>query len=277
MNIFEVMDYRKALRDGLLLKKQQIGKPYTFQAMANACRVQKAYLSKVLGGDGHLSEDQLYLAATFLRLSDGERRYMMVLHMYERSTVTERRRTLLAELERVRAEHLKTENVLKATPMAGNEQDVNEYYLDPNLQIVHMFLSIPRYAREPDRIGRELALGKLQLAELLERLLKLGLVTYQDGQYRVEKNELHLRAGSPVFHAYRALMRFKALDQLAKLGSDDAYSFSVVFSADDVTRAAVKARILDMIRSSEGLVQKAPREEVYQMTIDLFRWSQGAR
>lgn len=277
LNIFEANDYRRSLRDTLLLKKEQFGKPFTFQSMAAACRIQKAYLSKVLGGQGHLSEDQLYLAAEFLRLNAGEREFLSLLHAHERCTVQARQRELTERIETIRRQHLQTETHITAKPAVGISNETAEYYLDPSMQLVHMFLTISRYANDPERIARELGMAKPQIADVLDRLVRLGIVSYKDGLYAVERGNQHLSPGSRVFEAYRTLMRLKTLEQVPRVAAKDTYNFTVVFSANDETRAAIQARILDVIRSTESLVLKAPQEDVFQMTIDLFKWSQGAR
>lgn len=277
MNIFELNDYRQILRDTLLLKKEQHGRTHSFQTMATACRVQKAYLSKVLKGHGHLSDDQLYLATEFLKLSRDEREYVTLLHAIERCSVQTRKRELTQKLESLQRKNLQTDTHLTATPIPTQASEIVEYYLDPNMQLVHMFLSIESYAREPDKIIRDLRLDRRQLADVLDRLLRLGIIAYESGEYKVKRDNMHLPPGSRVYETYRTLMRMKTLEHVPRLPPEDTYNFSVVFSADDATRAAIQARVLELIRATEGLVRKAPQQQVFQMTLDLFKWSTSAK
>src|SRR5689334_13880619 len=103
--------------------------------MASACRVQKAYLSKVLGGQGHLSDDQVFLAAEFLRMSPGEREFVALLQALERCEVPERRREIAQRVEALRRQHLQTEAHLAAKPAVAISSENTEYYLDPSMQL----------------------------------------------------------------------------------------------------------------------------------------------
>lgn len=277
MNIFELNDYRQILRTSLLRKKEQHGKPFTFQALAKACRVQKAYLSKVLRGVGHLNDDQTYLACEFLGFNAAEREFVALLQARERCDVAPRKRELNERIEKTRSRNLQTDAHLQLKTMPAQSAELLDYYLDPATQLVHMFLTVPRYAKEPDRIARDVGYTKRQLADALDRLLRLGIVRFEAGAYQVLRDNLHLTPGTRTFETYRTLMRLKAIEQIPRAAPEDTYNFAVVFSADDASRASIQARALEMIRATESLVRKAPQEDVYQMTFDLFKWSQSGR
>ena len=75
MNLFQLADYRDAIRQRLLELKAQ-NPSSSFQNLAKRCGVQKTYLSRVLsGGKAELSSDQLFLALDYLGFPEPEREY----------------------------------------------------------------------------------------------------------------------------------------------------------------------------------------------------------
>jgi hypothetical protein len=92
----------------------------------------------------------------------------------------------------------------------------------------------------------------------------------------VLKDNLHLSPESTIYRPYRTLLRFKAMERLDRLNAGDAYNYSVLFTADEEVRRRVQARFLEFLKDVQDDIQAAPAQEVYQLSFDLFRWSDSA-
>jgi hypothetical protein len=57
------------------------------------------------------------------------------------------------------------------------------------------------------------------------------------------------------------------------LPRDEAYSFSVTFSADPSVRKVIQMRFLEYLKDIEELVSQAPCEKAYQLNFDVFPWT----
>ena len=98
---FEFKDYKKLLREALLARKA-ISPRYTFQKMAEACGVQKTYLSRALGDSKvHLGADALHAAGQFLEFSPDQLEFLILLAEEERSLHPPRKRELRQRLEAI--------------------------------------------------------------------------------------------------------------------------------------------------------------------------------
>lgn len=269
---YEHDDYKDLLKVTLLERKATVGSGYTFQAMATACRVQKTYLSRVFNGDAHLNDDQVFLAAEYLGLTAEERRFTQLLHARDRSVVVRKKEGLEREIALVRRRHLMSESHLAAQTVAADAPELASYYLDPDLQLIHMYLTIERYARDASKLRVVLGYTDEELTRALAKLAGLGLIAIRDGRYVVMQPSVHLSPESPVFRPYRKLLRLRALDRADRAQGKSGYSFSVLFSADEATRQRVQARFLDFLKDIEQEVQAAPAEEVYFLGFDLLRW-----
>jgi hypothetical protein len=276
MNVFQYDQYRELLREVLLAKKAQFGRTFTFARMAEACRLRHTYLSTVLKGEGDLSSDQVFDAAQFLGLADDEYEYLRLIHEHERSVSKPRRRQLAAAIERARAQGLKTEAYVDASPLPSAATPATlEFYLDPNAQFLHMFLTVKRFLDDPDKARRMLGLDLATYAEAMQRCERAGLIRVNGRKVEILKDSVHLPANSPLYPPYRATMRQKAVDFMQTRGADRHYSFSVLYSASDDTRRKIQSRFLEFVDWAQQVTQGTEPTDVYQMNFDLLRWSEG--
>jgi len=273
MNLFLLDSYRDVLRETLLDKKARFGRAFTFEKLARACRLQRTYLSAVLGGKGHLSSDQVYLACGFLELALDERRFTSLLHEHERSEVKERRVSLAREIEELRQRALATDTYVAAKPLAGGPNEaLVDFYLDVNAQLVHMFLTVKRHRQDSERIQVALGLEPSIFREALAKIERAGLIKSKGKEIELLRDDFHLPATSSLYPNYRMQMRLKALEHMQTRPRDDHYSFSVLYSADEASRNQIRARFLELVDWAQSLTQQEESAHVYQLNFDLLKW-----
>ncbi|MGK5087710.1 hypothetical protein WDW86_09145 [Bdellovibrionota bacterium FG-2] len=289
MIIFEYSNYKTALRD-LVLARKQTDSRITFERLASACQMQKTYLSRALNKDDvHFSSDQLYLASEYLNLSAVEREFLELLHRLARTNVPKLKLQLEKRIRNIQQSHLKTESyvaVEKALPTQG-ESFLTEYYLDLNLQLVHIFLTIDSFAKNPDAIRKELHLTQQQFNKAIQKLIAGGMIAQaivqaivQEGheqvrRYKVLKSVLHLPADSPINRPYQALMRLHSTARLRLVPENDGYSYSVFFSTDANTKATIQRSFMEWLESVRKKVQASEPTGIYQLAFDLVPWSRS--
>ncbi len=272
-------DYRDILHAAVLERKAKLGRACTFAKMAAACKLQRPYLSSVLQGHGHLSADQLYLACDFLGFTDTESELISLLYELERSGCAKRRRALERKIKAHEQAALTTGQHLAAKPLATDTSALQEFYLDLEAQLVHMFLAVPKFRNEPVHMQQALQLDGERLQQQLLKLERAGIIRLvgtgpvAHRQVEVLVEALHLPAESPLFPIYRMQMRLKALERMQTRPQDQPYSFSVLFAAGDETKRKIQARFLEFIAWAEDLAISAPSSQVYQLNFDLLQWS----
>ena len=269
----EAESYKSFLKERLLERRAQFGNRFTFQSMASACRVQKTYLSRVFNGDAHLSDDQLFLACEFLGLDEAGSDLVTTLHQLERTTVSKKKKVLSERLGMLRAQADRPESALQAERLLTSGGDLTEYHLNPHMQLVHMFLTIPEYRLDPNTIAQSIGLSLDELRRILTKLQGLGFVSYSAKGYEVVKEQFHLASDSPLQRAYASLVRLKGVEKVQRLDPGSAYNFSVIFTADEDTKKRIQERFAAFLREMEAEVRPAPSKQVFQMTFDLFSWS----
>ena len=286
MNIFQEKSYRQAI-EKIVSTRKHLDSRMRFSLLAEAMRIQKSYLSKVLKGEANLSSDQLHLGCQYLELNADESRFLQLLLEKERTGIPERKESLDAQVEKIRARNQETRKHLTAPEVRSAEQSgplgAGEYYIDPLNQLVHIALTIPRYLADPRKLAGVLGVSSLRIESALQTLARLGVISIRPeedsdnrskGRLELLQRQVHLPRGSPFYRPWRAQLRLWALQRMQELGAKEAYTFSVVFSTDEATRKEIHEKFLEFLSWAEKRVETGKPERLYQMNFDLFPWDQ---
>ncbi len=277
MNIYEFEDYKSALRSVMAERRNQFGSRFTFERMAEACGVQKTYLSKVLNSSAHLNPDQLFSAGEYLKLNSSETDFLLLLRDNQIALNSKRASALKEKVQKIRNENLKTDSVIEVVPESSIESRKWEYYTDVDLQLVHLFMTVASFAKDPPSICLKIGITEPRLESILLKLQNWRLIQFTEGSYQVKDPKLHLSEDSPVFLAFGILNRIKTLEKLRQLpplkADNNDYFFSVVFSAEAKFQTKLKRKFLEVLKETQADVIHSKAEQVYQLHIDFFRWS----
>ena len=272
MSIFNSLDYREILKSEVNRLKRE-GQNTNFQRLAEAMGIPKSYLSRVLNQGADFNRDQMYLACEYPRLNEEEREFLLILLDMARSGLESRRQKLLQQAQDIQTTHLQSEKHLSAPTPDLTLQDIERYYLNPLNQIVHICLGIDRYQSDLPRLAQDLKRNPQSIQICVQELIDMGVVKKQSSGYEVLVHSLHLPSKSPTYLAWRNSLKLMAQNHLNDLQPEDSYSFSVVFSANKELQKKLRSLFLKLLHEAEVLVKQAPKEEVFQMSFDLFSWT----
>lgn len=271
MSLFKAESCAQALREAVETRKVQ-GGLWTYQRLAQAMGVHKSYLSAVFKGRAQLSADQLYLAGQALQLNARERSFLELLLEFEKSGIEDRRRAIKKDIDARRSEATAIHANLPRRQLVESPSELAAYYLEPLHQVVHMALSIPLYARQPEKLRSDLELSKPRFERVLTQLVDFGLAERDDGgAYRFKGRNLHLPKDNPLFRGYQRAQRQVLIERLGE--SSEELSFSAYFTADDGAAKQVREKLLAAIRDVQAEVQRAPSERVFQLNLDFLPWT----
>ena len=266
-------DYREYLKEVLSQRKTLDSKFRLHQAAAYV-GIQNTYLSNVLAKRVHLSADQLFLLSEFLGLKEKESQYLMNLMEWARSSVAQRKKRLKSEILAYEQSQKQAKSHLKATAHHPDSMELASYYLDPLLGVIHVFLQIERFAKQPEEIKRALRLSDTYFIQAIHQLERIGYIkSTGEGGYEVLVKNRHLPADSILCLPHQTLLRAKSQERIMETSSSERQSVSVTFSTEDEQVDKIKVLFLDFLSSAEKLVSRKPGEKVYQLNFDLFPWS----
>lgn len=277
MNLYSTDNYRKILSE-IMDEKKFLDKSFSFQSMASYIRVQKPYLSKVMNSRADLSSDQLYMCCKYLGMIEEEINYMLLLLEHERCSYPERRKDLSAQIEKIQNAKRDSKNVLinkiKTRDALDFDESIHiEYYLDPTIQIVHMFLTIPRFRKNIDTIAEELFLSKEHLNDILKKLVGMNIIEINEGKIEVLIKSMHLPRESKVVSAHQQMMKQYALYRINRISVDHKKTFSVTFSSNETARKKIELEFNTFLGKVREISMEGDKQDCYQLNFDLFPWS----
>jgi uncharacterized protein (TIGR02147 family) len=273
MTFFDHTDYREALRE-LVVERKRLDTQFGFHSLADAARIQRPYMSKVISGKAELSVDQLYLICESLGLDSERAEFIELLLNYSRSAVTSRKKKLKSRIDATalskRTSHANLKSKVATT--TGND-DLTLYYLNPWTQIVHVALSIPRYSSDPKLLAQVLGISPHIMQTIFRDLTALNLIYTEGDKILPRDGHLHLSRSSAVFQPWKTQIRLAGMQRQSNLTEDTSYSFTAVFSATEEARKKIHAKFLLFLKEFEVEARDAESHNIYQIAFDLFPWA----
>lgn len=271
MNIYSYESYTEALSEAFRLRKES-EPALTLSGVANACLMQPSYLTNVLKGRAELNSDQLYRVCERLGLKDEAYEYLLLLLELKRASYEKKRVHFQQKIRKLQTLHLRAERNLSVAPVQLSAEQTEKYYLDPYIQLVHIYLSIPKGTKTLEGLAKKFALSLERAAQVMNTLEEIRYVQKKNGKYEALVSGRHLPRESAMLRPHQVLLRSRSLDQMQRLTSDQVYSFSATISTSPATRTQLQAEFLKFLKTSEKLVKSSEAERLYQINFDLFPW-----
>ena len=270
MTLADATDYREFLRSYLLSKKERHGSSsYSFSEMSKACRVQKAYLSNVLRGKGHLNRDQLFSSCRYLDIGTFETEHLMILADFQKSTNQDRKKILKQELGVHRRQLRKTKFRVPEL-MEAEKSDAN-ITLDVTSQLIRMFFTIPKFQKDPELARESLKLSRERFTRILQHLIANGVLQTVGDKVVAGKVFSHLDANDQNFPNFHLARNMKATDLLDRNGDELDYFFSVIFSSSSSTRKEIKSMLIESTKKIRETAMKGEEQEVFILTMNFAK------
>lgn len=271
--IFSINDYRDIIKRRQLQLKNTLGKHYTLANLADEIQVQRPYLSKVVSKHADLSDDQLFLAIQFLKFNFNESHYIRLLHQYQRSGIRSRKEKIKHEIEEYKKKLLNADEHLNSI-IDKKSPNLEKYFLNPNVQLVHMFLTIEVFRKDYKKIAAYLDLSIPDVETILEDLIQLNLIKIDDTSIEIQKEHLFLPKSSSLFQAHHLMSKINAQNKLNKVPKDKKNEVSTIFTCNEETTDKIRLELVEFLKKVEKLVTEDQHPtEVFQLNLDLFPWS----
>lgn len=275
MIIFEFNHYRKAFDQLFRQQKKLMGNRWSLARLAEQTGIQASYLTNTIKGRAHFSSDQIFAVGERLGLSDKELDYLNLLMQFERSTHSKLKKQLLGELTQLRNDNLRVDKVINTEESPLGEIEKAQYYLDPVIELLHMYLSIDGVPTEIASIAKIWQLQEKKVTEVIAFLQQVGLVRLKGNKWQVESIHQHLSRDSYLTKPQQVLKRMKALEVIQKLPKDKAYSYMGTFTATEEVKEEIRTLFLDFMKKAEPRIRESRAKEIYHIQFDLFPWITG--
>jgi len=223
----------------------------------------------------NLTNDQAYLLALQVCASEEEKDYFYLLIEYAQTSIQKRKKDLEKKIQVLQRERYVTADSLSISDLTFNNDDVqNEYFNNPYIALVHIFLTIPKYQINVKLIAQELNLDLVELQNILKLLEKIRLISKVNANYyQVLKEHIQIKDRGNLVRSHQLLTHSIALSRMATLNLKQRYGISVSFSTDTKSIELCRQILIKAVHEISEIALKSKPESVHQLMIDFFPWS----
>jgi len=266
LRVFEFNSYKTYLKKLISSAEKKYGMT---SKLAEAASCQRSYLSQVLNGNVHLTPDHGYGISQFLKFSEIEADYFLLLLEYDRAATSLFKSRIEAKLKKIRTDQQDLSKRISAK-VIDIYDPITRYYSSWVWMAIHLLTSIPHY-QTAKSIASRLEIPETLVLMTLQDLEKMEFVEKKDHQLWVYKgSNLHLTTQSPSVILHHNNWRQRALLDAALFSSTSIhYTSLVTLSKRDLE--FIKTKLLDWIEQSRKIVEPSQSEELACISIDYFK------
>lgn len=260
--IFEFNDYKS------FLKKQIAQKRGEHTNLARIAQCQKAYLSRVLKGEAHLTPDHAFRMTEYWKMTNDERDYFLNLLEIERAADPSFKKMLMGKSKFLRSKNLQLKSVTDREEAPFSQHDLF-YHSHWAILAIHVLAASPKY-RRVDLLQKKLELPQPVFEYYLNYLLKQNLIARSGNELKVESGPKHLSKDSPSLSYFLNLWRQRAIMHLPFLDEESIHFTNVqTISLRDYERLVHLLR--NFISEISVISNSSNDDEAYIFNCDLFR------
>lgn len=270
MNIFKFNDYREAFSE--LFQDLRSKKVWSTASLAEAVGLQPSYLTNVIKGRAHFSSDQIHALGEVLKLKNEEIDYLDLLMCWERSINARRKEKLSREVEKIQNSQRRANRNIEAKASLQSKSIQERYYLDPMIEMIHLYLRTKKAKHDIQDIAKEWSLHRETAASIIDFLEKNQIIHWQGKKWKVEPVHQLLDHQSPYAIPHQMMKRIRAMDIIQKSPPNEVYSFTASLTMDQKSKLQIQGEFVEFLKKCEKIVLKSNPEDLYHFQFDLFPW-----
>ncbi|MGZ3698691.1 MAG: TIGR02147 family protein [Bdellovibrionota bacterium] len=265
-SVFEYRDYKAYLRDSLEARTET--KRGERSRLAGFIGCHTAYVSQVLNGQAHFSLEQGELASRFLGHTKDQSLYFLLLIQFARAGTPSLKQLFEEQMQALREKQLVLKDRLEFQKTLTRE-DQATFYSSWHYGAVHVLVSVPGCHTERG-MSDYLGLPVERIAEILQFLVKVGLVLRKDGSYKVGTSHIHLEHDSPLISKHHSNWRLQAIQSLDYSKNNKDLHYSSVITSSKADAEKIRSLLVSAIEDVRAVVKPSKDEEGYCYAIDFF-------
>ena len=264
--IFAYSNYVKYL-EGLALDQKARGRTKAELALRLGC--QPAYLSQVLAGRVHLTEEHILRLCESLEFEKPKTEYFLLLLRLAKAGSPELKKYLSLQLTELKKSSEELEEHLVANKRQGNDEAAMYYTSSILPSLMHVATSC-QALQTPTALAERFRLDPQVVDHHLHQLEKFKMVEFRGGRWNFAGASLHFSKGSSLETQLQLARRLMALNQVSFRQETDLH-YSVLFSTDEVTFKKMRELFLTTIEKLHKQVAPTPGHDVYAICLDYFK------
>lgn len=236
--------------------------------LAESIPVHTTFVTQVLKGKNDFSLEQAESINSFFDHTDDEAEYFILLILKDRSTNPRLKKRFEKKIRSMRDERLNIQNRLKVDDSIS-QKDREKFYSSAIYGAIHVLAATPGF-QSIDTISEAMRLSKSRTREIINFMLKLGILNETGGKISSGKNHIHLGAESELVLKHHINWRQYTINSLQFLDKEDVH-YSACMSLSKKDAFLIKESMLDNLKKNVDIVSKSPEEEAFVMCLDFYK------
>jgi uncharacterized protein (TIGR02147 family) len=238
------------------------------QQLARALDCQTAYISQVLLGHNHLSLEQAEKAALFMKLSEDEVDFFLLLVQLARAGTPSLSKRLTKQIQVIRKKREQLKERVRVD-FQLDPQTQTHYYSNWIYTAIHAALSIPALQTK-ERLHESFSASPAAIDAALEFLLQNKIIFLEGGRLKANSVRMHLGHDSPSINQHHTNWRMQAINSLEDR-REEALHYSSVVTLSEMDAVKIKEKLMASIGSVKEIIKSSPEEELYCLNFDFFK------
>ncbi len=265
-SIFDFLNYKPYLRQKLL--KMSKGEKAFKRNTAKLIGCLPSYLSQILNGKPDLTLEQANKLNRRLLHDKSEAKFFIFLVEYSRANTHDLKEFFKEQMTELQSARFDLKKRLEKTDQISKEH-MDRYYSSWIYAAVHMALALPQIQTAAS-ISKQLNIPAQMASEIISFLEASGLVVKINEKYEFTKMRIHLDRDSHFIQRHHINWRSQSL-QAVELNLVDNLHFSTLFAIQKSDFNQIKENFLKSIEASRAIIRPSEPEEVFAITLDLFK------
>ena len=267
MNITDYTDYKQFLKDKITsFPKRGHG---LSRKLALHLDVNSVVVSQVISGSKHFTVEQALKVGEFFFLTDMEKEFFLLLIQKERAGTADLKKFFQKKIEKLQSD-AKTLQGRHASDRELDETQKAQFYSNWFYSGIRIITSIPG-KQTPHKIAEHFHMTENQVRDVLDFLLRVGLVVESNGVFTVGPRFTMITRESPFVNNHRRNWRLKALEHLNSPALDTVH-ISAPYSISASDYEWVHKKIMTLIEESSKKISQGNPEHLACLNIDWFRF-----
>lgn len=235
--------------------------------LAKAAGFHSSYLSQILRGTSHLSQEQALRLAKFWGLDENAISYFLDLVDLNRGAGKDLKAFLSARLAVRRQQFRDISNRIEASHSIPVENQYR-FYSVWYYSAAYMLIEIDAYASSPNKIAARLGISLEQVSALLRSLEEIGLIEQREGRWTRLVKSMVLK-DFPMKGVYLNGWRRQAMRSIELQRGTTHFTSIYTLSTADLER--IKLIMEEAAEKSREVGLNSRGDDLYCINMDLFR------
>lgn len=266
VSIFDFDDFRKFIARSFKSKERKGYGQST--KLAHHLGVHSTFVSQVLKGRKSFSDEQALEVGKFLNLTTLDMNYFLLLVQFDKAGTKNLKNHLAAQLAELKRTSEQIVNRVQRETKLSEEMRAT-FYSDWVYSAIRLSTLIPGHG-DIESISKRLFLSTEKTKNVIDFLLRAGLLKIEKEKLSIGPLSTHLEAASPWIKAHHSNWRQQALNSVSQ-GQETSlhYSSPMTLSKKDVQK--IRELLIESIKQVDRIVGPSPSEELMCLNIDWFK------